>query len=201
MKYKMFVSGLLVFGMMGCTNMKDGEYLGGMIEVSGFSKSDNGEGHTKPQSEAASKSFEGCSENDASYHSRDNRWCANLYLPGAVYSDEILVEEKISVPVDLAYIRAKRHLKFKDPDDTLNSQFNERYEWDGISGTYYGVKGRYGGPLMQKLYFSDYDLQIEKINNSTSKVKIKYKVYGREFEASEFGTVLFSKIKGDGQTD
>jgi hypothetical protein len=193
MKYKVFMASILALGIAGCGTVKDGKYLGGMVEVSGFSKTENKE----PQSsnKASNKSINGCSENDPSYHDRDSRWCANLFLSGAAYSDEITYQENVSVPVDLAYIRAKKHLNFKDPDDALNSQYNERYEWDGIAGTYYRVKGRFGGPLMQMLYFSDYDLQIEKINESSSKVKITYKIYGRDVEPNEFSKILFKKIK------
>ncbi|WP_370294151.1 hypothetical protein [Thalassolituus sp.] len=193
MKYKVFMTSILALGIAGCGTVKDGKYLGGMVEVSGFSKTENKE----PQSsnKTSNKSIKGCSENDPSYHDRDSRWCANLFLAGATYSQELEYQENMSVPVDLAYIRAKRYLKFKDPDDKLNSQYNERYEWDGIAGTYYGVKGRFGGPLMQMLYFSDYDLQIEKINQLSSKVKVKYKIYGRDVSPEVFGKTLFDKIK------
>ncbi len=193
MKFKMVITSILALGLSGCGTVKDGKYLGGMVEVSGFSKTEKKEQDSPNNTSNIAK--KGCSENDPSYHDRDNRWCANLFLSGAAYSEEITYQENVPVPVDLAYIRAKKYLNFKDPDDALNSQYNERYEWDGIAGTYYGVKGRFGGPLMQMLYFSDYDLQIEKINESTSKVKVTYKIYGRDIEPNEFKKVLFNKIK------
>ena len=147
---------------------------------------------------AQKKSRKGCSENDASYHSYDRRWCGNLYLSGASYSEEITYKESVPVAVDLAYIRAKRHLEFKDPDDQLNTSYNERYEWDGIQGTYYGVKGRFGGPMKQMLYYSDYDLQLEKINGASTKVTIKYRMYGRDNDPNEFKNDLFNKINDKG---
>lgn len=201
MKYKAFMGCIMALGIIGitsCGTVQDGKYLGGMIEVSGFSKPKKEKADTIQKNEASQQTTAGCSENDKSYHPRDHRWCSNLFLAGAAYSQEISYQENVSVPVDLAYIRSKRHLKFKDPDDTLNSQYNERYEWDGIPGTYYGVKGRFGGPLMQMLYFSDYDLQIEKINEFKSKVTVKYRIYGRDVNPKEFSETLFIKIRGDG---
>ena len=161
----------------------------------------NYEPASEPESQAKEDpkpSINGCSKNDKSYHPRDSRWCSNLYLSGASFSEEITYQELLSVPVDLAYIRAKRHLKFKDPDDKLNSRYNESYEWDGIAGTYYGVKGRFGGPLMKKLYFIDYDLQIEKINDARSKIQINYRVYSRGVDPNEFRKELVNKMIGKG---
>ncbi len=176
----------------GCANI-DGEYLGGMLEVR------TGAGHKEQAGvQKVESSEDECgvklSRYDDTHHSADRRWCANLTLPGGTFSDVITYEESVRVPVDIAYIRAKRELQFKDPDDKVSSIYNDNTQWDGIAGSYYGVKALYGGPLKKMLWYSDYDLQLENIDGARTKVRIKYKIYGRDFDPQSFRVALLNAI-------
>ncbi|WP_449288470.1 hypothetical protein [Marinobacter salarius] len=177
----------------GCANI-EGEYLGGMLVVTKVADSEEQAGL-----KGSGSSGDGCgirtSKYDQLYHSADQRWCANLTIPGGNFSEVITYSETVNVPVDIAYIRAKRELQFKDPDDKVSSIYNDHTQWDGIAGSYYGVKARYGGPLKNMLWYGDYDLQLEKIDNSRTKLRLEYKLYGRDFEPQSLRISLLDAIK------
>ena len=127
---------------------------------------------------------------------RDQRWCGGLTLPGGSFSDVINYEEVVNVAVDLAYARAKRHLDFKAPYDPENPQYNSNTsKWDGIAGTYYGIKAIYGGPGSNLLWYSRYDLQLEKVDSNNTKVKLEYRIYGQDSKPKGFHTRVLNNIK------
>ncbi len=95
---------------------------------------------------------------------------------------------------ELALIK-ERELQFKDPDDNVSSIYNDHTQRDGIAGSYYGVKARYGGPLKNMLWYGDYDLQLEKIDSSRTKLRLEYKLYGRDFEPQSLRISLLDAIK------
>lgn len=185
-----------VLSVVGCKSI-EGSHLGDLVKIT----NKNGEsGQTvKTNTQSQASSLNECGEKQSSYsssrHSADSRWCANLLLPGAEFSELITYEESINVPVDIAYIRAKRKLQFKDPDDKKSRIYNDNTQWDGIAGAYYGVKSMYGGPLKKMLWYSNYDLQLERIDNDNTKVLIKYKVYGIDIDPELFRTSLLDSLQ------
>jgi hypothetical protein len=133
--------------------------------------------------------------------SRDPRWCTGMTLEGGQWHDVPASETTIPVRVDLAYVRAKRFLKFEDPDDqkaNANSRYNSNTSgWDGIPGTYYRVKGTYGGPRIKDpiLWRAPYEVEFEAVNDRETKVILSYRVYGRDVEPSLFQRQLMDALR------
>lgn len=143
---------------------------------------------------------DGCRKPDGMYdrthHFEDERWCDNVTLPGASFSDKITYSETVPVSVDMAYIKAKRLLRFIDPKDD-DGYLNNNTKIDSIPGTYYGVNGFYGGPTLHLLWYADYDLQLEKVANGHTKVRLTYRTYSRDMDPKEFQNTLLAHIKGN----
>ncbi|GAA4100351.1 hypothetical protein [Zhongshania borealis] len=133
--------------------------------------------------------------------SRDPRWCEGMTLEGGQWHDVPDITTTIPVRVDLSYVRAKRFLKFEDPDDqatNANSRYNSNtHEWDGIQGTYYRVKGTYGGPRTKDpiLWRAPYEVEFEAVSEKETKVILKYRVYGRDVEPSLFRHQLMDALQ------
>ena len=146
---------------------------------------------------------DGCRKPDGMYdqthHFRDDRWCDDITIPGAAWSQEYSYSESVPVSVDMAYIRAKRLLKFRDAETKPNGNgfFAHQATIDRIPGTYYGIQADTGGPMHYETFLARYDLQLEKIANNQTKVRVTYRVYSKDMEPAEFQTVLLAKIKGN----
>ncbi|SEG88073.1 hypothetical protein [Marinobacterium lutimaris] len=136
------------------------------------------------------------SKYDRTWHAHDERWCDNVTLPGASLSPSVTYTETVAAPVDTAYIKAKRFLRFTDPDDNPNgdSPFAAA-RWDALPGSYYNVVGMYGGPMRQMLWYAEYDLQLEKVSSTRTKVSIRNRVYSRGMDPAEFRKQLMNAIK------
>lgn len=155
---------------------------------------------TTVQAGQQGRASDGCrepkSQYDQTHHFADKRWCDDVTLPGASLSEEITYSESVRVSTDMAYIRAKRLLRFLDADDKDDGYLNNNTQIDSIPGTYFGVKGFYGGPTMNLLWYAKYDLQLEKIANGHTKVRLTYRSYSRDMDPIEFRDVLLTEIKG-----
>ena len=133
--------------------------------------------------------------------SRDPRWCEGMTLEGGKWHEVPNMTTTIPVRVDLAYVRAKRYLKFEDPDDqkaNANSRYNSNTSgWDGIPGTYYRVKGTYGGPRIKDpiLWRAPYEVEFEAVNDNETKVILSYRVYGRDVEPRLFQRQLMDALR------
>ncbi len=136
------------------------------------------------------------SKYDQTWHYRDKRWCDNTTLPGASLSDSVTYSETVALPVDMAYIKAKRFLRFAGPDDNRggSSPYAAR-RWDAIPGSFYNVVGMYGGPMRQMLWYSEYELQLEKVSSSRTKVSLRHRVYSRGMDPTAFRKQLMSAIR------
>jgi hypothetical protein len=136
---------------------------------------------------------------DQTRHFRDDRWCDDITLPGGgILSNQTSFDVTLDVDVDMAYIRAKRLLKFTDPDDRAASDgyLNDNTRWDGIEGKYYAVYGFYGGPTQYMLWYAKYNLEVEKVSATQSRVRVSYVTYGKDNKAAEFKSSLISAMKG-----
>lgn len=138
------------------------------------------------------------SQYDHVYHRADSRWCSNLTLPGAKWSGDIKHSELVKQNVDMAYINAKKHLKFLDTDDDIShSAYNiSRAKIDAIPSTYYSIASRYGGPLMQLDWLADYQLELKRVSKTTTRVTITYKIYSTDINPTEFQQKMIKAIKG-----
>lgn len=160
----------------------------------------NGRGSTTDSLTSAEGETLSCrkatSKYDQTWHFRDKRWCDNTTLPGASLSPSVTYSETVALPVDMAYSKAKRFLRFTDPDDNRggDSPFAAR-RWDGIPGTYYNVVGMYGGPMRQMLWYAEYDVQFEKVSSSRTKVSLRHRVYSRDMDPTDFRKQLMGAIR------
>lgn len=149
------------------------------------------------------KSRDGCRKPrnkwDNTHHFRDHRWCDDITLPGASLSEQKIYDETVPVPVDLAYVRAKQHLNFTDPDDRVTSDgyLNDNTRWDGMPGKFYSIEAFYGGPARHMLWYATYRLNIKKVSSSQSHISMSYLIYSRDTEQNAFRKSLISAIRGD----
>ncbi|QQD18683.1 hypothetical protein I6N98_02070 [Spongiibacter nanhainus] len=167
-------------------------------EVSGEKDGENGK---DPIADKSTKHYCYTLKYENRPDSRDPRWCMNMILEGGVWHDVPDSETTIPVRVNLAYVRAKRFLKFEDPDDqkaNANSRYNSNTSgWDGIPGTYYRVKGTYGGPRIKDpiLWRAPYEVEFEAVNDNETKVILSYRVYGRDVEPRLFQQQLMDALR------
>jgi len=135
------------------------------------------------------------SKYDQTWHFRDKRWCDNTTLPGASLSSSVTYSETVALPVDMAYSKAKRFLRFTDPDDNRGDSPFAARRWDGVPGTYYNVVAMYGGPMRQMLWYAEYDVQFEKVSSNRTKISLLHRVYSRDMDPIDFRKQLMSAIK------
>lgn len=132
------------------------------------------------------------------YHRADKRWCSNLTLPGAKWSNEIKHSELVKQNVDMAYINAKKRLRFLDADDDIpHSAYNiSRAKIDAIPSTYYSIASRYGGPVMQLDWMANYQLELKRVSKTTTRVTMTYKIYSKDMNPTEFQQKMIKAING-----
>lgn len=138
------------------------------------------------------------SKYDDVYHRADKRWCSNLTLPGAKWSNEIKHSELVKQGVDMAYINAKQLLQFLDADDEIpQSTYNiSRAKIDAIPSTYYSIASRYGGPAMQLDWLVEYQLELKRVSKTTTRVTNTYKIYSKDMNPTEFQQKIIQAING-----
>lgn len=192
---------LLSLTMAGCITTRGNDaYVDGRCITcwqNPFETQQASPGQTGPQGRLAA---DGCrqpiSNHDQTHHFRDKRWCDDITLPGATFSQDISIAESVPVGVDRAYINAKRFLNFSDPDDGKNGAVHTSRRWDSIPSTYYNVVAMYGGPMQHMLWYAEYDLQLERVASNRTKVRLKYRTYGRNMDPTIFQRQLLQAIKG-----
>lgn len=194
----------IVFSLTGCvttTTQGDHTYVNGKC-ITCFNNPLTGEPanyeneQLNTNSEAATTASCGTpkSKYDNVYHRADKRWCSNLTLPGAKWSNEIKHSELVKQGVDMAYINAKKLLQFLDADDKPQ-QYRDKAQIDSIPSTYYSVTSRYGGPVMQLDWMADYQLELKRVSKTTTRVTIKYKTYSKDMNPAEFQQRIINVIK------
>lgn len=119
------------------------------------------------------------------------------FAPGSTFSELQTHTENIPLSVDMAYVKSKKFLKFYDVNDEIppSKYVINRAKITAIPATYYSVNHSYGGPRYGLNWVSQYDLQLEKITEKSTKVTIKYKIYSNGINTKDFQKNLINALK------
>ena len=183
---KVFPLSLLLSSLLlaSCSNIKDGEYLGGFVHVSGFG---NGkEQKTEDQSESPSDSTEVNQEPQEPDYSAKARAQGVCWVgcPSKEPSPMDALEFRVSgVDVDTAYVRIKREFNFKTRSERLEANPNLDgwlehtldFRYQATPGVNYLMRGYKEHVYLQEE--SPNTLQVEIYKDGVSAVLIKASFY------------------------